>query len=105
MHGFPPQPPELNEDDFDDKYKPRDSPDGGVLWERDEILPLFEAGEITDNNVWSVVDVENGRVGALAGWSIVNVFAYMVTQETWSDGRESMMFDSHEENIPNTITS
>lgn len=93
------QPVELNEDDFDNKYKPRDSQDGSVLWERLEILPLIKSGEITDNNVWSVVDVEDGRVGAIAGWSMVNVFAYMVTKETWSDGRESMMFDSHEEEM------
>lgn len=97
MNHFPPQPPELNEDDFYNKYKFRDSPDGSVLWERLDILPLIKSGEITDNNVWSVVDVEDGRVGAIAGWHIVNVFAYMVTQETWSDGRECMMFDSPEE--------
>lgn len=95
MHGFPQQPPTLTEDDFDAKYKPRNSPDGGIFWERDEILPLFEAGEITDNNVWTAVDADNDRTGAIADWHMGG-FAFMVTENPWVDGRENMMFDESE---------
>lgn len=90
---FPPQPPELSEDDFDYRYKPRSNPEGSILWERDQILPLMDAGEITDNNVWSVVDADNGGTAAIAGWHVVDVFSYMVTQIPWMDGREGMVFD------------
>lgn len=90
---FGPQPPELNEDDFDAQYKPMDNPEGSVLWEREQILPLMDAGTVTDNNVWSVVDTDDGGTAAIAGWHIVDVFAYMVTEVPWVDGREGMVFD------------
>jgi hypothetical protein len=91
------QPPIMDEDTFMDTYEPRDNPEGSLLWERDEVLVLHDAGEITDNHVWTAVDTDDGSA-YVAGWHAVNQYAYLVTKVPWADGRETCeMSDESEE--------
>lgn len=90
------QPPIMDEDTFMDTYEPRDNPEGSLLWERDEVLVLHDAGEITDNHVWTAVDTEDGTA-YVAGWHAVNQYAYLVTKVPWVDGRETCEMDDENE--------
>lgn len=83
------QPPIMDEDTFMDKFEPRDSPEGSLLWERDQVMPLIDAGEIDDNNVWTAVDTDEG-IAYVAGWQIVDVFAYLVTKVKWVNPLETV---------------
>lgn len=72
----------ISEDTFYEVYQPIAAADGGDYWERDAIL----AAGIPTARVWSVMDGDEGSIGASPGWHVVNVFAYMVTEVPWTDG-------------------
>src|SRR5690606_10056208 len=90
--GPAPLPPQLkekrmNEQEFDAKHQPIESPSqdlGSHFWSREEVLAALKAGTITEQQVWTVVDVDEGQCAA-AGWHAVNFVAHMVTKVRWSD--------------------
>ena len=80
----------MNEDEFFAKHKPIESPSGSTIWQREE---LVVAGKslYPDNQVWTYVCDESD--GAIAGWHVVNMVGYIVTEVPWVDGGEWMVFD------------
>ena len=60
---------EISEDDFYTIYKPVESPDGSLFWDRDEALRRHPK----ENVIWTAVDGdETNDIFLLPGWHIVN---------------------------------
>ena len=85
-----------NETDFDAKFDPQESPgqeEGSHFWTWEEVQAALKAGQITEQQVWTVVEDGEGGMGALAGWHVVNKIAYYVTRVPWVGGDEYGEFD------------
>lgn len=77
---------QLNEDEFDKQYPSMDVPggdEGEVTWEFPEVKKAVEAGTIAVEQVWSLVDGDDGNAYALPGFHVVNVYGYCVTKNPW----------------------
>lgn len=81
---------DMTEDEFFEKHKPIESPDGSTIWQREELV-VNGKSRYPDNQVWTYVCDEVD--GAIAGWHVVNMVGYIVTEVPWVDGGESMTFD------------
>lgn len=68
---------------FDARYGPKPAPSGSDFWQWDEVV----AASPTVDHVWTVVE-EAGLTYATAGYHIVNVVGYVVTDVPWSRGDE-----------------
>jgi len=64
---------------FERIYDPIDSPDGSMVFEFKDTKPYGA------NNVWSLVDGDNGEPYVVPGYHVVNVFGYTVTRKPWTD--------------------
>lgn len=56
--------------------------EGGWSWTREHLTPLKEKSV---NNVWTVVEDNNGNLVACRGFHIVNVIYWLVTEESWDE--------------------
>ena len=79
---------EITEDEFYSKYKPiknplvDDAPYGGEMFETygaeyEHVMKAHEADPLT---VWTISDCD-GELIICSGWSFVNRFGYLITQE------------------------
>lgn len=75
----------IDEDTFDERFKPIESPGqecGSHLWEHHEVKAALDAKTITDKQVWTFVDADDGYA-IQPGMAIVNKIEYMVTEVPW----------------------
>jgi len=81
----------LNEDEFEQQYTTIEAPSGSTIWQREELVVNGQS-LYPDEQVWTYVSDEAD--GAVAGWHVVNMLGYIVTEQPWKTGGESMVFDS-----------
>ena len=82
----------ISETEFDNDYRPMLAPSGNSAWEYDELK-----GYPTER-VWSLVDGDDGNGYAIAGYHVVNVFGYVVTEQPWQfEDAEALWFEAGEE--------
>lgn len=67
---------------FETRYEPREAPSGEPVWTHAETLAQ------PATRVWTLVDGDNGKSYAIAGYHIVNAFGYVVTAQPWQTGTE-----------------
>lgn len=70
-----------------EKFTIRRNPNGLMMddqFERDEVRDL------PDNQVWTVVEGDDGKLYAITGMHIVNKLHYVVTEEPWTEEDESI---------------
>lgn len=87
---------EMTEDAFDKDYDPQESPsqeEGSHFWMREEVLTALALGQITEQQVWTVVDDGDGGMCTVAGWAAVNRVSHQVTRVPWSTGLETVVLD------------
>ena len=88
----------LTEDQFHEMYQPIESPEGtanagSMTWDHADTLAYPR------EQVWTIIDDggETNNWYASAGYHIVNVIGYCVTQKPWVTGdEEAMFFDASE---------
>ena len=76
----------ISEDKFIDIYDPSD------------VIEHKETLKIPLENVWTLIDGDDGNIYAVAGYHIVNKIDYVITKKEWKTGDETAMwFESEEE--------
>lgn len=79
--------PVIDEDRFEDEYKPQVNADGDDTWSRGQIE------DVPFNRVWSLVDADDGNIYAEAGVRYVNsIGSYVVTEKPWDDPQASAVW-------------
>jgi hypothetical protein len=69
-----------------DKFTIRDNPNPHM----DQQFEFDEVVKLPVNNVWTVVEGDNGKLYALTGFHIVNKLHYVVTEEPWTQEDEAI---------------
>jgi len=78
--------------DLSDKFTIRDNPNQAMdqQFEHEEVKNLLLQDKITANQVWTVVEGDDGRLYALTGFHIVNKLYYAITEEPWTEEDEEI---------------
>jgi len=88
----------ISEDDFFDKYRPVNTP--GTPANSGEFYHEYEHVKGLDaQNVWTIVDGEDGGMYAIAGFHIVNKVSYVVTEVPWETGLEEALWMEPSEDV------
>lgn len=104
----------VSEEDFYEKFVPKTNhilradadedtddtdiaPFGGAMYETygpeiDYILAMANDPK-WKNHVWTIIEGDNDKMYASAGYHIVNRFGYIITEQPWVTGDEEVEFD------------
>lgn len=87
----------LTEADFDARFTTLcfTSETGTEAEEGTEWVEFSVAEGYPPARVWSVVDSDDGGEAYLPGFHVVNVFAYVITAESWTDEIDEVTLDRH----------
>lgn len=82
----------IGEAEFDYEYCPLPAPSGESVWEHKETLAY------PPEQVWTLIDGEDGNGYAIAGYHLVNKFGYVVTEKPWQNGdEEALWFEANDD--------
>jgi len=70
--------------DLEDRYTVRQNPNPDM----DQMFEYEEVKDLPVNQVWTVVEGDDEKLYASAGFHIVNKLYYVVTEEPWTDEQE-----------------
>lgn len=86
-------------DQFDNYFELVLLPGEEVSWERGQVLDAIEAGRITEEQVWTVLDGEEcGCMFVVPGFHLVNRVHDVVTTAPWTDDKiVAVWHESHTE--------
>lgn len=73
----------IPQDELWETYEPVESEDGSMIW---DYLPGLD---VAAENVWTVIEGDDGEIRVQAGIQMTNEYGYAVTLKPWVTGEES----------------